>query len=218
MNWTANVNDKARFDHPFALEKRLVLNLTKRPDRSPGCAVAGDEHTCICGILQGRCVQCRHLGKGLNCQGAQARNWRNYQSISALGSSSTKTVRCFVRPVSVVVQHVHHPVSWSERSLPVLCLYTVYEVCFGGSDAADDVRCCCRCLNGCEFADLRGKAFIREGDAGRLPDLCLKSQRVKVFNSEFRKTQTRWFELRMWKAVNLPCVMTRALQTLFLSC
>ena len=26
----ANVNDKARFDHPFALEKRLVLNLTKR--------------------------------------------------------------------------------------------------------------------------------------------------------------------------------------------
>ena len=30
MNWNASVNDKARFDHPFVLEKRLVLNLTKR--------------------------------------------------------------------------------------------------------------------------------------------------------------------------------------------
>lgn len=30
MNWNASVNDEARFDHPFALEKRLVLNLTKR--------------------------------------------------------------------------------------------------------------------------------------------------------------------------------------------
>ena len=30
MNWNASVNDKARFDHLFALERRLVLNLTKR--------------------------------------------------------------------------------------------------------------------------------------------------------------------------------------------
>ena len=109
MNWNANVNDKARFDHPFALEKRLVLNLTER------------------GILHNHQIGAPAQLLELHTPGlgAQVRHWWNYQSLSALGSSCTRAMRCFVRPSSLVVQHVHHPVSENERSLPVLCVYTV---------------------------------------------------------------------------------------------